>query len=197
MIFPTVNTHPNSELMWAARGVLERAALVDLPAERTAEVMAALAAVHDLLGEPERERLLRRPFDAVRKERERGADARWFPTGFNPVYPQPIMRFEDDRVVANWRSSAFEEGPPNSVHGGISAFLIDVVAGVMIQALGIRAVTAQLDMKYRHRLPLDAEIEIVARLAEVDGRKHWVDAEITHDGVKGVTARGLFITIDV
>ncbi|MGF3052730.1 PaaI family thioesterase [Microbacterium sp. YY-03] len=197
MTAPTVNTHPYSALMSAARDLLERASLVDISEQKSAEVIEAIEAVHDLLGEPSRERLLRRPFDAVQRERERGAEGRWFPTGFNPVYPQPVMRFEDDRVIANWRSSAFEEGPPNSVHGGISAFLIDVVAGVMIQALGIRAVTAQLDMKYRQRLPLDADIEIVARLSEVDGRKHWVDAEIIHDGVKAVTARGLFITIDV
>lgn len=197
MTQPTVTTHPNAELMSAAREVLERASLVDLSEEETATAMQALGAINDLLGTPTRERLLRRPFDAVQRERDRGRDARWVPTGFNPFYPQPVMRFEADRVVAHWRSSAFDEGPPNSVHGGISAFLIDVVAGVMIQALGIRAVTAQLDVKYRQRLPLDADVEIIAHLAEVDGRKHWVDAEIVHDGTTAVTARGLFVTIDV
>ncbi len=197
MTQPTVTSHPNSTLMTAARSVLERAALVDLSEEQSAEVVAALAAVTELLGEPQRERLLRRPFSAVQEARDSDPGARWIPTGFNPVYPQPQMRFEADRVVATWRSSAFDEGPPNNVHGGISAFLIDVVAGVMIQALGIRAVTAQLDLRYRDRIPLDADVEIMACVAEVDGRKHWVDAEITHNGVKAVTARGLFITVDV
>ena len=183
-----------SAIVRAARALLEQAALVDLDEEATRDALAAMQSVSAVLGPPTRERLHRRPFDAV--EVARREDQPWNPTGFNPVYAQPIMRFHGDDVTADWTSTAFDEGPINSVHGGISAFLIDVVAGVMIQALGICAVTAQLDLTYRRRIPIGAQVQITARLAEIDGRKHTVAAEILLDGAVAVSARGLFIAVD-
>ena len=92
--------------------------------------------------------------------------------------------------------NALNEGPRDSVHGGISAFLMDCLLGVLVQATGILCVTGTLDVRYLRRTPLDEPVVLTARITSMDGRKIHTQGEISHGGTRTVEAKGLFITIE-
>ncbi len=91
--------------------------------------------------------------------------------------------------------NALHEGPPDSVHGGTSAFLMDCMLGVLVQATGIPAVTGTLDVRYLRRTPLDQPVTLGARIVRRQGRKLTTEGWIEHDGVRTVEAVGVFITV--
>ena len=91
------------------------------------------------------------------------------------------------------------EGPPGSVHGGVSAMILDHLMGETASARHTRVtVTGTLTLRYVQPLPL-GPVRMEARIAEVDGRKVTVTAWIAADepdeadGSPAVEARGLFI----
>ncbi len=91
--------------------------------------------------------------------------------------------------------NALHEGPPDSVHGGTSAFLMDCMLGVLVQATGIPAVTGTLDVRYLRRTPLDEPVTMRARILRRQGRKLTTEGWIEHNGVRTVEAAGVFITV--
>ncbi len=91
--------------------------------------------------------------------------------------------------------NALNEGPRDSVHGGTSAFLMDCLLGVLVQATGIPCVTGTLDLRYLRRTPLDEPVTLSARISSRDGRKIYTEGEISHGDLRTVEARGLFIAL--
>lgn len=53
--------------------------------------------------------------------------------------------------------------------------------------------TRTLTIDYDQAVPLFDEIELVARVEQIDGRKIWVTGEILAGGVALVRARGLWL----
>ena len=90
---------------------------------------------------------------------------------------------------------ALHEGPTDAVHGGIIAFLMDCVLGVLVQATGTMSVTGTLDVRYLRRTPLDEPVVLGARVLRRDGRKISVEGWIQHGGTRTVSSRGLFIAV--
>ncbi|GAB2856444.1 PaaI family thioesterase [Nocardioides pacificus] len=90
---------------------------------------------------------------------------------------------------------ALHEGPPDSVHGGVTAFLMDCLLGILVQATGIPSVTGTLDLRYLRRTPLEEPVVLVARLVRHEGRKLWAEGWIEHEGQRTVEAHGLFISV--
>lgn len=91
--------------------------------------------------------------------------------------------------------NALHEGPRDSVHGGISAFLMDCLLGVMVQATGIPCVTGTLDVRYLRRTPLDEPVVLTARITSMEGRKIYTEGEISDGQTRTVESKGLFITV--
>lgn len=91
--------------------------------------------------------------------------------------------------------NALNEGPRDSVHGGISAFLMDCLLGVLVQATGIPCVTGTLDVRYLRRTPLDETVVLSARISSRDGRKIYTEGDISHGEHRTVEARGLFVAV--
>lgn len=96
---------------------------------------------------------------------------------------------------AEFVADARHEGPPNSLHGGVSAWLMDSMLGLLMQARGRRGVTASLDTQYLARTPLDVPLHLGARITRVQGRKVWIEGWIEANGVRTVAADGLFIEL--
>lgn len=185
-------TMPNTELIQAVRSLSRAAALSDLNEEDTQEIVALLKKVEGKLP-AERERIAKQPFDAPGLLSEAGKV--WLAGQFNTRVPQLPLTFSGKTASGFWTSSELDEGPPDSVHGGISAFLLDVVSGGLMQQLGLRAVTGNLNIRYSKRVPLLATVELRSELVEVQRRKHIVKGEIVLDGETLVSSEGLFITI--
>ena len=118
----------------------------------------------------------------------------------NAVAPPVELEWVDDETVrAALSLGAAYEGPPGSVHGGVSAMILDHLMGETASARHTRVtVTGTLTLRYVQPLPL-GPVRMEARIADVDGRKVTVTAWIAadepdgSDGSPAVEARGLFI----
>jgi len=105
------------------------------------------------------------------------------------------MRFHMDRGEAVGRAtiSPSYAGPPERVHGGAVASMVDETMGILNRVSSRRAFTASLTVDYRNPAPLGTEIEFRARDVSDDGRKvHIACIGTGPDGVFA-EAKGLFI----
>jgi acyl-coenzyme A thioesterase PaaI-like protein len=158
----------------------------DALAVATASVEAATAALEQAppLG-PARvpEMALRHPFSMV--------------TGSaHPLAPPVRVEVVDGEVRSRVRLGKQYEGGPGLVHGGVLSLLLDHLLGEAAFAAGVGGMTVGLDVRYLAPTPIDTELEIACRVAEVDGRKVRLTGEVTLDGTPTATAKGLFLQID-
>lgn len=94
-------------------------------------------------------------------------------------------------------------GYPSTVHGGLTAAIIDETLGGLMVSLWrsgviglLPAVTARLEVDYCKKVPQYTTVLCTARLEMIDGKKMWMTAEVKDqpNGTVYATARGLFIT---
>ena len=113
----------------------------------------------------------------------------------NAFAPPVVLEWGDDEVVRSAVTlGAAYEGPPGSVHGGVSALLLDHLMGETASARHTRlTVTGTLTLRYERPIPL-GPVRMEARVAGEEGRKVTVEAWIGPDpGDPSVRATGLFI----
>lgn len=110
--------------------------------------------------------------------------------------PVRLTWAEDGTVSSAVHLGAPYEGPPGSVHGGVSALLLDHLMGETASAAHTRVtVTGTLTLRYEQPLPL-GPVRMRAEITEESGRKVTVTASIREDrddAAPAVTAVGLFI----
>ena len=103
------------------------------------------------------------------------------------------VKDSEDSVIGSGIIDAMFAGPPERVHGGIQALIIDEVMGALNRMRGRQAFTAYLKVDYRGPAPLGVPITFRAWLDSVDGRK--IKLLGSGDGPEGrfMEAEGLFI----
>lgn len=112
----------------------------------------------------------------------------------NPVAPPlRIETGKDGTSYAAFHLGAPYEGPPNLVHGGVSALILDQMLGEAAAAAKAPGMTGRLTVTYRRPTPL-GELSAKAWVHEVAGHKTTVRGHIIGpDGEPTVEAEGLFI----
>lgn len=114
----------------------------------------------------------------------------------SPLAPPMTFALDEKGIVCRVTLDERYEGPPLHVHGGITALMFDELFGRAIGATGRRRMTASLEIKYLRPLPLNTELELRARVREVDGRKAWTEGTIAlaaEPDLICVESTGLFI----
>lgn len=107
--------------------------------------------------------------------------------------PLDIVWQEDGTVTSDFHLGAVYEGPPGLVHGGVSALLIDQIAGEASAAGGRAGMTGTLTLRYERGTPL-GDLHAEAKVDRVEGLKTFVKGHISDkDGVT-VSCEGIFIT---
>jgi acyl-coenzyme A thioesterase PaaI-like protein len=106
-----------------------------------------------------------------------------------------VGRADGVATMAVTLGKAFE-GPPGRSHGGVVAALVDEAMGMAMGMEGILAMTARLTLAYLGPTPIERPIVARAWLAERDGRKLTLRAEVLDGEDVVVEAEGLFIAID-
>tara|TARA_B100000945_G_scaffold191114_1_gene153516 strand:- start:287 stop:946 length:660 start_codon:yes stop_codon:yes gene_type:complete len=103
------------------------------------------------------------------------------------------VKDSEDSVIGTGIIDPMFAGPPERVHGGIQALIIDEVMGALNRMRGRQAFTAYLKVDYRGPAPLGVPITFRAWLDSVDGRK--IKLLGSGDGPEGrfMEAEGLFI----
>jgi acyl-coenzyme A thioesterase PaaI-like protein len=103
-------------------------------------------------------------------------------------------RDKDEAVVKVTLGSAFE-GAPGRAHGGVVAALFDDTMGFVLSILQTPAFTARLNISYLAPTPINSEIEIRAKVTNIDGRKISMQAKARHQEKVVAEADALFIAV--
>lgn len=100
----------------------------------------------------------------------------------------------DGSIIGDVILQPDQEGPPLYAHGGISASLLDEAMGTSAWRAGYKVVAANLNLNYRHPVPLGVEVHVRGHVESIEGRKVYTSGSIIlPDGTVAVEATGLFI----
>jgi acyl-coenzyme A thioesterase PaaI-like protein len=111
--------------------------------------------------------------------------------------PWQIRSFSPELVEVGVQYSRYHVGGNNAVHGGMVAMMFDVMCGITIHAIG-RPIsrTAFLHIDYRNITPIDVPLTMRGWAAKIEGRKTFVNAELTdHGGTLLAEANGLMVQL--
>jgi acyl-coenzyme A thioesterase PaaI-like protein len=112
----------------------------------------------------------------------------------NPIaVPLDMQRSDDGRAWASFHLNALYEGPPDTVHGGVVALVLDQVLGEAAAASGSPGMTGTLTLRYERNTPL-GDVSVEGWVDRVEGVKTIVKGELRDaDGETTVRAEGIFI----
>lgn len=119
----------------------------------------------------------------------------WQAFPFNPQGIPFAIQVDGSTGRAEMLPTALHEGPPDLLHGGFSAAMIDAFLGTLVQVAVEPSFTATLDLRYVGPVQLDEPVEITGRVVSRSGRKVHAECEIRQHGEARVTARGLFVAV--
>ncbi|MET9343068.1 MULTISPECIES: PaaI family thioesterase [unclassified Nonomuraea] len=113
----------------------------------------------------------------------------------NPHALPLVIEVFDGGVRADVIFKPMHEGPPNGVHGGISAMILDHMLGQAVATAGSAGMTGTLTVRYRSPVPYGTALVATAEYTRTEGRKTWAEGRIALPGGETlVEATGLFIT---
>ena len=118
--------------------------------------------------------------------------------------------WDGDGAVAHWRAEPHHcGGTTENLNGGIIASLIDCHSLNLAIAQAYRAqeraigsvprigyVTAHINVAYLKPTPIDALIELHARIVKLEGRKAWVNCTLSAAGVMRATGEVLGVRVE-
>lgn len=111
----------------------------------------------------------------------------------NPLAPPLKTWIDGDRVHGRVTLGWAYEGPPGCVHGGFVAAVFDEFMGIA-QILGKQpGMTGTLEVRYRRPTPLNTELRLDAWLAEVEGRKTCIKADLYAGDQRTASCTALFV----
>jgi acyl-coenzyme A thioesterase PaaI-like protein len=104
---------------------------------------------------------------------------------------------QDTRVRGTITFGARHEGAPGVAHGGALAAALGDTFGSVLLALRTPAVTANLNVNYRARIPLHRELICEAWCDRVEGRKLFMSGRALDGDTVLADATALFIEVPV
>ena len=97
------------------------------------------------------------------------------------------------RVVGNWHPDPAWRSYEGILHGGIAAALLDAVMVHALFSLGIRAVTAGMELRYHRPVHLDAAVTLEGWRVRSKLGLHLMEATLQQDGQLSVHATARFM----
>ncbi len=102
----------------------------------------------------------------------------------------------DGSVEAMFDCNQAFQGYHNVLHGGITSALLDGAMTNCMFAHGIHAVTAELNIKFRHPVICRQSVTVRAWITRSSSKLHLLKADISQNGQIMATARGKFVRIE-
>jgi acyl-coenzyme A thioesterase PaaI-like protein len=175
------------------RDLMDAVTLTDVPEAELSAVSAELLALTERLRA--RRRTVPLPFEFLPDGSARHLGNAV--TGACNPHALPLVMEPDGTggVRADLTFRPIHEGPPGSVHGGVSAMILDHLLGHAVAIAGRAGMTVSLTMHYRRRVPYGERLVGHARMSRTEGRKTWAEGAISlPDGTPLVETTGLFVT---
>lgn len=112
----------------------------------------------------------------------------------NPVAPPLVIHHDPDGLVwSEFVLGAAYEGPPDTVHGGVCALVLDHVLGATAHQPDKPAYTGTLTLRYRRPTALGRRLRAEAHVERVDGVKIFAVGHLADEDGVTVEAEGVFI----
>ena len=112
----------------------------------------------------------------------------------NPIAPPLVIHHDPDGLVwSEFVLGAAYEGPPNTVHGGVCALVLDHVLGATAHQPGRAAFTGTLTLRYRRPTALGRPLRAQAHVERVEGVKTFAVGHLADEHGVTVEAEGIFI----
>jgi len=115
----------------------------------------------------------------------------------NPAHLGLSFSIEPPGLVGRFVPETIHRGAPGLLHGGLAATALDEVMGGLGWALdGVHTMTATLDLRYRHPVPIDGSAVTVEswRPVATSRRRQRVFGRLRlADGTVAVEASGIFV----
>lgn len=103
---------------------------------------------------------------------------------------------QSDHLLASVRFGMLSEGPPDSVHGGAIAAVLDEAMGAVCWMNGHPVVGARITINYLHITPLGFEGRVESWIDRIERRKIFIKSQLTDgDGRVHAEGDGLFIEL--
>lgn len=112
----------------------------------------------------------------------------------NPIAPPLVIHHEPDGLVwSEFVLGAAYEGPPDTVHGGVCALVLDHVLGATAHQPDKPAFTGTLTLRYRRPTALGLPLRAQAHVERVEGVKTFAVGHLADEHGVTVEAEGIFI----
>jgi acyl-coenzyme A thioesterase PaaI-like protein len=127
--------------------------------------------------------------------------------GCGPANPKGLRIrsfLKGDEVVAEWKPEKYHEAFEGMLNGGIIGALLDchsnwTAAYYLMKQAGEDhppcTVTADYSIKLLRPTPMDASVQLTARVAEIKEDRAVVDAKLIAGGKVTATCRGTFVAV--
>ncbi|WP_433253723.1 PaaI family thioesterase [Streptosporangium sp. CA-135522] len=176
-----------------ARDLVDAVVLTDVPESEIAAVTAELAVLTRRLRA--RHRDSPQPFELGPDGLPRHAGNAVTGSANPHALPLVVQTTPERTARAELSFRPTHEGPPASVHGGISAMILDHMLGHAVAVAGVAGMTATLTLRYLRPVPYGEPLVATAEHTRSEGRKAWAEGRIAlPDGTALVEALGLFVT---
>ncbi len=135
--------------------------------------------------------------DVLEDERADHFDACFVSGEASPFGLAARIHREGNGLVAEVRFTRAFEGMPGFAHGGIIMAVFDDIIGMtMGRLMRISAPTVRVETDFRKPVPLATDVVVRTTLDSEAGRKRYVSAILTVEGVVHAEASGLLIVLD-
>jgi uncharacterized protein (TIGR00369 family) len=101
---------------------------------------------------------------------------------------------QSNQVISQFLVEVRHQGYTGLLHGGIASTLVDAAMTHCLFAQGVKALTAELAVRFHHPIYVGAQVEITACLIGERRGIYRLDAQLEVAGVSCVSATGKFIS---
>lgn len=115
----------------------------------------------------------------------------------NPIGLKLSFREENDTYISTFTPGPEHQGYGGIMHGGLVSTLLDEVMARYLYAKGFTAVTAKLEVRFRHPTPIGQELSICGwitgqrgKMYELAGKITLPDGTVTAEGKATVAVKG-------
>lgn len=112
-----------------------------------------------------------------------------------------FYELENGELLALFQPAEQHQGYPGRLHGGLAASILDETIGraIMLRQAGdIWGVTVDFSVRFRKPVPLDGEVQVIARIEREDRRTFAGTGEILlSDGSVAIEGKGRYLKRDI
>ncbi len=102
---------------------------------------------------------------------------------------------EKGKAITEFTLKPQFQGWNDIAHGGIVATVLDEAMAWAIKSLNIKAVTAEMNVKYRQPTPIGKSLKVIGNILESKGRAIFTEAKIIDNEEILATATATYIKI--